>query len=134
MAKKNIVRLTESELKRVINESVRKVLKEYDENYMDPNAYEDEYASEPYVYVIEEKYGLKGIEDSLNEWDIESVAMIIMEGIERGVFNNADESPLQIYDNLIKDIPNRAKSFYQSILDSCKLGREWVSESLDVHK
>ena len=44
MDRKNTIRLTESELKRVITESVKNILKEYDENYMDPditNEYSD---------------------------------------------------------------------------------------------
>ena len=132
-SKKHTIRLTESQMKSIITESVKKVLKEYDENYVDSNAYADEYMSYPYPVVVEETYGLKGVFECVEEWDVESLAQIIMEGIENGVFNDAQESPIQIYDRLIKDIPHRAKQYYQSVLESCKLGREWVSESYEVH-
>lgn len=39
--KKNTIRLTESELKRVITESVKNVLKEYDDNYVDADISND---------------------------------------------------------------------------------------------
>jgi hypothetical protein len=44
-SKKNTIRLTESELKKVISESVKKVLKEYDET----NSY-DEVDDDDYIY------------------------------------------------------------------------------------
>ena len=41
MSKKNTIRLTESDLKRVISESVKRVLKEYDDNYVDADISND---------------------------------------------------------------------------------------------
>ena len=115
------------------NKFVRGVQESYDDNYADPDVTIDYNSSQPYSNYIEERYRLKGIDDCLNNYDIESLALLIMEAIEDGKFDDSNETPLQIYNKLIKDIPSRIKYLYESTLRSCNLGKEWVRDSWDVH-